>query len=1095
MKKNGFVFGLLAIGAFIALITACEQPTAPKSGEKAITAFVIGSKQAEINDPVITIALPQGTDVTNLAPLITVSEKASVSPASGVARDFSDSVTYTVTAEDGTTKDYIVIVTIGGDEPNDTRTLLVAGPDVYVDHTATTATATFTGAVGLTGLTAADFAVTGGASIYHLAISDTVTVGVRFEANIGVSAKIYTVRIAPASTKIRGSSTVTITQEFNDPSDTRTLLSAGSNVSVDYTATTATATFTGPAGLTGLTPADFVVTGGASIYNPTVNGNTVTIQVGFGANTDASVKTYIVSIAPTSTKIKGSSSVTITQQAFIDPSDTRTLLVAVQDVSVDYTDTRATATFTGAVGLTGLTAADFVVTAGGAVLGSPTVNSNTVTVEIYFSVNIDTSPKTYVVSIAPTSTKIKGSSTVTITQAFNDLGNPTYRISGTITGSDTGGAGLSGASVQLKNGGSVVTSVSTGADGTYTITDVPAGNYIIDVFLSGYTTGTIDAFAVLANVTGKNLILVKIPAPNVYTVNGIPGNDLNDMKSDIAAAVGGTSQANPIVVTITIANANLLWGSNGAASGDSLYRLFDAIPNGKYVAYDLSGSTFTSMVGSPSVGGWNTFRTNAAYLAAITLPDTLTSIGWGAFSGCSGLTSVTIPNSVTSIDSYAFAYCLGLTSVTIPDSVTSIDDHAFESCSGLTSVTVGNGVTFLGKAFWVCSSLTSVVINADYVVTNFKSIFDGHSGLSVTIGNSVTSIGDGAFSRFSGLTSVTIGNSVIGDNAFSECSGLTSVTIGSSVTSIGDGAFSGCSGLTSVIIPNSVTSIGDGAFSSCSNLSAIQVNVSNSAYTAIDGILFSKSGTELIAYPAGKGSTAYTIGSSVTSIGDSAFSGCIGLTSVTIGNSVTSIGDSAFSGCRGLASVVINADYVVTNFKSIFDGRSGLSVTIGNSVTSIGDGAFSGFSGLTSVTIGSSVTSISTSAFSGCSGLASVVINADYVVTNFKSIFDGHSGLSVTIGNSVTSIGDGAFSGFSGLTSVTIGNSVTSIGDRAFSGCSGLFRVYILRATTPLTTLGSSAFDFTASSLRIYVPASVETAYKGMSWWSTYASSIQAGTP
>ena len=193
----------------------------------------------------------------------------------------------------------------------------------------------------------------------------------------------------------------------------------------------------------------------------------------------------------------------------------------------------------------------------------------------------------------------------------------------------------------------------------------------------------------------------------------------------------------------------------------------------------------------------------------------VTSIGHGAFSGCSGLTSVTIPNSVTSIGSSAFSGCSGLTSVTIPNSVTSIGNFAFGNCYGLTSVTIGSGVTSIGHgAFYYCSGLTSV-----------------------TIPNSVTSIGAEAFSGCSGLTSVTIPNSVtsIGEGAFRYCSGLTSVTIPNSVTSIGAEAFSGCSGLTSVTIPNSVTSIGEYAFYYCSGLTSVTIG---SGVTSIGGSAF-----------------------------------------------------------------------------------------------------------------------------------------------------------------------------------------------------------------------------------------------------------------
>jgi hypothetical protein len=119
----------------------------------------------------------------------------------------------------------------------------------------------------------------------------------------------------------------------------------------------------------------------------------------------------------------------------------------------------------------------------------------------------------------------------------------------------------------------------------------------------------------------------------------------------------------------------------------------------------------------------------------------------------------------------------------------------------MTSVTIPNSVTSIGiSAFWSCYNLTSV-----------------------TIPNSVTSIGRSTFDGCSSLTSITIPNSVtsMGSYAFSGCTGLTSITIPNSVTSIGGSAFSGCSGLTSITIPNSVTSIGEGAFYNCTGLTSV----------------------------------------------------------------------------------------------------------------------------------------------------------------------------------------------------------------------------------------------------------------------------------
>ena len=175
---------------------------------------------------------------------------------------------------------------------------------------------------------------------------------------------------------------------------------------------------------------------------------------------------------------------------------------------------------------------------------------------------------------------------------------------------------------------------------------------------------------------------------------------------------------------------------------------------------------------------------------------------------------------------------------------------------------------------------------------------NGNKVTDLVIPNSVTSINSSAFYKCTGLTSVTIPNSVtwINSYAFEGCTGLTSVTIPNSVTSIGSSAFRGCTGLTSVTIPNSVTSIGTSAFTSCDNLEEVTINsnaILSKGYSSSNNIknIF---GTQV---------KQYLIGNTVTSIGNYAFSGCIGLTSVTIGNSVTSIGENAFAGCSGLSKV------------------------------------------------------------------------------------------------------------------------------------------------------------------------------------------------
>ena len=172
--------------------------------------------------------------------------------------------------------------------------------------------------------------------------------------------------------------------------------------------------------------------------------------------------------------------------------------------------------------------------------------------------------------------------------------------------------------------------------------------------------------------------------------------------------------------------------------------------------------------------------------------------------------------------------------------------------------------------------------------------------INAEIGELCSSIGVGAFGSSSGLTEVTIPDSVtsIGSYAFYQCSGLTSVTIPDSVTAIGNSAFSNCSGLTSVTIPDSVTAIGTYVFAYCNSLSSV------------------------------------TIGNGVTSISSGAFANCSSLTSVTIPNSVTSIGMSAFLNCSNLSTItshIMNAPSVNNGTFAYVKNGGTLYVPIGSS--------------------------------------------------------------------------------------------------------------------------------------------------------------------
>ncbi len=474
-----------------------------------------------------------------------------------------------------------------------------------------------------------------------------------------------------------------------------------------------------------------------------------------------------------------------------------------------------------------------------------------------------------------------------------------------------------------------------------------------------------------------------------------------------------------------------------------------------------------------SIGDWA--FSGCTGLTSINIPNSVTSIGDYAFNQCTGLTSITIPDSVTSIGDYAFNQCTGLTSITIPDSVTSIGESAFSGCAGLTSVIIGNGVTSIGNgAFSGCEGITNIavdesnpvyhsannclidmankvlvigcknsVIPDDGSVTSIGDYaFSRCTGLtSITIPDSVTNIGWSAFSECTGLTSITIPDSVtsIGGWAFSDCSGLTSITIPDSVVSIGYGAFSSCTGLTSVTIPNSVTSIGEEAFFGCTGLESITVDEGNPVYHSSDNCLIETAGKALIA---GCKNSVIPDDGSVTSIGDWVFSGCTGLTSVTIPDSVTSIGDGAFYGCTGITSITIFGSVTRIGNYAFYACEGLTSITIPDSVTSIGEQAFRSCYNLKNINIPGNVTSIGEAAFRYCESAESLSLPVGLEVIE-NSSFEGCRNLkSITVPDGVTSIGNWAFYQCEELTSVTIPDSVISIGYNAFDYCSKISDVY-----------------------------------------------------
>lgn len=329
----------------------------------------------------------------------------------------------------------------------------------------------------------------------------------------------------------------------------------------------------------------------------------------------------------------------------------------------------------------------------------------------------------------------------------------------------------------------------------------------------------------------------------------------------------------------TITNLTL----NGTIDARDFRTMRDEMPS--LTAIDLTGVTIQSYTGTEGTIGDDNYDypANAIPSFAFILPESNLS----KFR----LKSISLPSTLMTIDNYAFQGCRNLSILNIPSLLTSIGDGAFLECSGLNDFKIPASVTSIGNAAF--RSFTGS-ITVDDNNPNYSSI-DGvlfNKAQTQLIQCPVSKTGD-----------YTIPSSVttIGNLAFYGCSDLTTISIPSSVTTIGPYAFIYCTGLSSVLVPSSVTSIGQRAFGGVKGL--IEVEASNPKYSALDGVLFNKSQTELIQCPVSRAGT-YTIPSTVITVKSEAFHSCVNISSLIIPASVKNIETFAFN-CVGLSSVYV----------------------------------------------------------------------------------------------------------------------------------------------------------------------------------------------
>lgn len=343
-------------------------------------------------------------------------------------------------------------------------------------------------------------------------------------------------------------------------------------------------------------------------------------------------------------------------------------------------------------------------------------------------------------------------------------------------------------------------------------------------------------------------------------------------------------------------------------------------------------------------------------LRSVKLPEGLTTIEYGTFRGCTSLESVVLPSSLKTIDERAFRYCPKLTTISLPNGLERIGGEAFKSCA-FTSIKIPSSVNYIGgEAFDYTPWYTNQPDGPIYI----NNILYKYKGSMPEKAHFI----------------VREGTVCISGEAFSRCENLASVSIPNSVKSIGTWAFYNCTGLTEIQIPSSVTDMESCVFSSCKSLKSASI------YANIPGI-------ENQTFQDCSSLENVHLSSNIKYIDHFAFGNCSNLQFISLPTNLKRIGTHAFDGCRSLLSITIPYSVKYLDSYVFFYCTSLTSIAIPHGVQSIGKSAFASCENLNSVTIPNSMVSIDESAFERCENLNSVVV--PYITEYAPSAFPEHT--------------------------------------------------------------------------------------------------------
>ena len=379
-------------------------------------------------------------------------------------------------------------------------------------------------------------------------------------------------------------------------------------------------------------------------------------------------------------------------------------------------------------------------------------------------------------------------------------------------------------------------------------------------------------------------------------------------------------------------------------------------------------------------------------LITVTMTDEISYLNESVFSGCTSLSEVRLSKKLSGISEELFKGCISLKSLTIPARVSWINNRAFDGCTQLTQVEVSSASRYFQSKDGIVFSKDGERLqyypegkkDSSYAVPEgIKEIeeraFYGNTSLKeVTLPEGVETINTSVFSGCTGLMKLNLPDSVhtIQREAFKNCAKLTEVRLPDRLTEIPNDAFAYCTGLVEITIPKEVSSVGSRAFLGCSNLKRFLADSQNTTFTAVDGVLFSRSMQVLYCYPQGKADESYAVPDSVKRLKEGAFAQAKWLKKAAVPDTVKYIEERCFQACESLETVKLPKNLKMIS-ESLFEDCSMLqTVKIPSSAEKISLNAFKGCTGLTEIKIPNSVKEIAPYAFQSCKKLKTVTIGS-----------------------------------------------------------------------------------------------------------------------